>query len=433
MAIVDLSTTIEPHFRWPSYSFVSQAYADGDEFQEFGLRWLGNGFSHVTAPAWKRPRGQKLDDFPLHRFLGPARVVDLGRLGDGALIDAAMLERRCEAPGDPILLLRTGFAKRVSWRWKDYFARCPRIAADVAPWLARRGVGLLAIDFPCEEPYALGDGSFRDRLDAEGVLLVQNCRNLEELRQERVLFAALPLRLPGATASPVRPIAFTDWPSGAPEIFDVSMPLTNHWRWRLDVWEGRTHERDGCAETHFCFGGHGFTHCDAPRHMERDGAAMQELPFERWMHEAALVDLADLPLPTPLTEELLETRTRHVRPGDIVVLRSDLTNRLGYDSREWHLKAPNLTVKGARHLVGLEPTAIALDFPQDFVAREMPMRFVANEEFVAHHSVLRHGIPFIEDLRDLGEIGSDRFFLMAVPLKMPNLDGAPMRVVALRW
>ena len=78
-------------------------------------------------------------------------------------------------------------------------------------------------------------------------------------------------------------------------------------------------------------------------------------------------------------------------------------------------------------------SAVCLDFPQDYVARQMPYRHVANEEFVAHHAIFRKGIPFIEDLRDIGTLATKTPFLLAVPLKMTCVDGAPMRVVAVDW
>ena len=41
MNYISLSQTIEPHWFWDSFPLVSQSYQDGDEFQEFGLRWAG--------------------------------------------------------------------------------------------------------------------------------------------------------------------------------------------------------------------------------------------------------------------------------------------------------------------------------------------------------------------------------------------------------
>ena len=95
-------------------------------------------------------------------------------------------------------------------------------------------------------------------------------------------------------------------------------------------------------------------------------------------------------------------RFESLRRGDLIILRSDLTNKMGYESREWHLKAPNLEEDAAKWIAQQEPAGVCLDFPQDYIAREMPTRHVYNHEFVAHHAIFSADLPFIEDLKDLG-------------------------------
>ena len=82
---------------------------------------------------------------------------------------------------------------------------------------------------------------------------------------------------------------------------------------------------------------------------------------------------------------------------------------------------------------GESPPVSVSTFPKDYVARQMLDRHVRNEEFVAHHAMFRNHIPCIEDPKDIGAIAVDRPFLMAIPLKMTCVDGAPMRVVAIEW
>ncbi|MEL6963837.1 MAG: cyclase family protein, partial [Pseudomonadota bacterium] len=235
MAIVDCATTIEPHWKWPSYNFVSQSYDNGDEFQEFGLKWIGNGFSFVTSPGWRTDGGKRLDDYPLDRFAAAAVVIDLTDIGDRGLIDKAVLERRAGSAKRPIAVLKTGFAERITNRKTEYWSETPTLGDDVADWCEASGIGLLVVDFPCDEGPSV---SCHRRLDVFDVLLVQNAKGLTALQQTEVFFIALPLRLPGATTSPVRPIALTEWPSDSPRFLDVSVPLSNHWRWKLDVFAG---------------------------------------------------------------------------------------------------------------------------------------------------------------------------------------------------
>jgi arylformamidase len=47
-----------------------------------------------------------------------------------------------------------------------------------------------------------------------------------------------------------------------------------------------------------------------------------------------------------------------------------------------------------------------------------------------HHRLLGAGVFVIEGL-DLGKVTPGRYYLVCLPLKYPNLDGAPARAVLL--
>lgn len=447
MAIIDCSALIEPHFHWQSHPFVSQDPARGDEFQEFGLKWCGPGFSFVSAPGWRMRGAQRLDDYPLDCYAAVAKVVDVSDL---KLIDATELLRRLQALQSPkrrILVLRTNHTARHRNSHLAYWKEVPRFSVACAAAIATQGFRHVVLDIPCDELPArrpLDDGyvpnsniHFRAALHSSGLLVTENAENLQSITQDEVFFCALPLAIPRATLSPTRPIAYTQWPSDEPALLDVSTPMFNHWRWYIDVDDGpgfaNGADRD---ETHFTIRGHGFTHCDAPRHMRRDGMTIQEMPnwgLDQFTGQAKIVDLSDLPLPTPITAELVSNRAKGIRKGDIVVLRSDLTNRMGYESRRWHLVAPNLEVPAAEWLMDQGLKAIALDFPQDYVAREMPTRHVYVHEFHTHLAVFKRNIPFIEDFRDIGEAKSDRTYVLSIPLKTTCIDGAMMRALFVKW
>ena len=446
MAIIDCAQMIEPHWKWDCVPFVSQAYDRGDEFQEFGLKWYGFGFNTVTSPGWKIKGASTLDQIPLDHFAGVATVIDLSGVV-GAITRDALSSRLENRPARKIAVIKTGHAERTYNRHLAYWKAAPQITPDCARLLAANGYKHVAVDFPCDSVPALrpgGEGAihnfnetFRREVHAQGLCLTENCENLSSLEQAEVFFVSLPIAMPPTGSAPCRPIAFTEWRSDAPKLWDVSTPFLNHWRWKLDIWHGQSIARgDEREEQHFLLGGHGFTHCDAPRNMERQGATIHEMPnrgLDVFCRDARLVDFSKLDLPQPITREMMAEACKQVKKGEHVILRSDLTNKLGYPSREWHLKAPNIEEPAAHWLAEQGVSAVCLDFPQDYVARKMPYRHVKNEEFVAHHAIFGKGIPFIEDLRDLGEVTTKTPYILAVPLKMTCVDGAPMRVLAVEW
>jgi kynurenine formamidase len=137
-------------------------------------------------------------------------------------ITADLLSQTCEAegvtiePGDAVLI-RSGWpigryseaSAYVGWN-----TGVPGPDESGARWLANRRVRLTGGDTIAYEWLAQGAG--HSRLPVHRILLVENgiclleAMRLEEIAANRVfefLFVTLPLRIVGATASPVRPVA----------------------------------------------------------------------------------------------------------------------------------------------------------------------------------------------------------------------------------
>ena len=241
-----------------------------------------------------------------NRLPGSRRILDAADAGEiGADVIAARLRG---GTGRQILALRTGHADSVHNRKPEYWRDAPRVAPGSAAEIARAGFTHVAVDFSCDDiparrpdgdgGYRNPNGAFRAALHAEGLLLTENCANLGAIGEEESFFVALPYAIPQSATAPCRPIALSDWPSDAPRIVDVSTPVFNHWRWKFDIWHGRSHAAgDNADEIHFVITGHGFTHCDAPCHMRKGAAAIQELPNEGldlFIGESVIADLSDL-------------------------------------------------------------------------------------------------------------------------------------------
>jgi kynurenine formamidase len=118
-----------------------------------------------------------------------------------------------------VLLLRTGYAKKVRDRGPDDVAQAGRAGwhASCLPWLRDRGVAAIGCD-TAQDAIPSGYPGVRSPIHSVGIAkmglwLLDNC-DLEALRQtcERLgrwefLFTLAPLRWVGATGSPANPLA----------------------------------------------------------------------------------------------------------------------------------------------------------------------------------------------------------------------------------
>ena len=64
------------------------------------------------------------------------------------------------------------------------------------------------------------------------------------------------------------------------------------------------------------------------------------------------------------------------------------------------------------------------DFPQDRAAKDLQFRVVLNKEFTEHQIVLGAGVMHVEHAVNLKEINEKEIFFCALPIKLPNADGA---------
>ncbi|WP_079419341.1 arylformamidase [Thiomonas intermedia] len=153
--------------------------------------------AHADAPLHYADGAPSIDEVDLAPYLGPCRVIHA--LNCGALIEIAHLQRlSVDLP--PRVLVRT--RRRALTAWSEDFAA---FAPATVGWLAAQGVRLIGLDTPSVDPAA------SKTLDSHAGLLRHDMRVLENLVLDDVPegdyeLIALPLKLQGACASPVRAV-----------------------------------------------------------------------------------------------------------------------------------------------------------------------------------------------------------------------------------
>jgi kynurenine formamidase len=128
-----------------------------------------------------------------------------------AHLDAAVRAQDVDVrPGD-VVLLRTGWAQYWNDAARFISQVCgPGPAIDGARWLSSRRVFAAGSDTIAFERVPDNNMPVHVHLLVESGIHIIECLNLEELAAQRVhtfLFVAAPLKITGATGSPIRPLA----------------------------------------------------------------------------------------------------------------------------------------------------------------------------------------------------------------------------------
>lgn len=177
----------------------------------------------------------------------------------------------------------------------------------------------------------------------------------------------------------------------------------------------------------FCMFCHYGTHVDAPNHFICDGIPIDQVPLDRIIGPAAVIELSDFDEEGKITGDTLEARGRHVESDDIAILRTGWSDKHWGTDVFWE-KGPYLTVDAGEWLVERRVKAVVYDFSEEYVVRNKGFR---GEQCIVHHKILGNNIFNIEYVTNLVKIERPRCAIIATPLKLQGLDGAPSRVIAL--
>lgn len=205
--IVDLTRTLE-HGQ-PGVSFATKYTRPENGWNARTLELYSHTGTHLDAPAHFLNEGRTLEQIPLENCMGTAHVVDLTELPPKALIEVSHLGDVADRfqPNDS-LLLRTGWSNHFE-DWDYYRGQFPRISEALARWCSDQKVKMLGVEPPSvADVHHLPEVTLiHEILLGAGIVIVEGLVDLDQLKSDKVFFAALPLKVGGGDGCPCRAFA----------------------------------------------------------------------------------------------------------------------------------------------------------------------------------------------------------------------------------
>ncbi|GGZ75475.1 cyclase family protein [Algibacter mikhailovii] len=196
------------------------------------------------------------------------------------------------------------------------------------------------------------------------------------------------------------------------------------------------------AANNFTTAEHGGTHIDAPIHFAKGKQYVNEIPLENLMGSAIKIDVSEKALINPDYLVSIEdfthwekTNGMQIPDGSIVLLETGFSKYypnkktyLGTDQRGPEavklLHFPGLSPEAAQWLVDQRDIkSVGLDTPS--------IDYGQSQYFKSHVILLSKNIPAFENLTNLSELPSKGFDVVALPMKIKEGSGAPLRIIAL--
>ena len=179
----------------------SMRLSKGDNLDLGSIKTTLHVGAHADARSHYQPGGESVESMYLDAYIGECQVIKVGT-PYGERILPRHLPGKIKAPR--ILLGTDSFLNPDQFN-ENFCSLSP----ELVEFLAKQGVQLIGIDTPSVDPFD------SKKLESHQALLKYNVVNLEGLVLNRVpdglyFLSALPLKILGADASPVRAVLISD-------------------------------------------------------------------------------------------------------------------------------------------------------------------------------------------------------------------------------
>ena len=183
---------------------------------------------------------------------------------------------------------------------------------------------------------------------------------------------------------------------------------------------------------------HGGTHLDAPIHFSRGGMSAEQIPLDRLIAPAVVVDVTARATPDYLIDvadlEGWERAHGRIPDGAILLLRTGWGERWPDRLRYLGTERTGPEAVAELHFPGIHPdaarwitdrrdiAAVGIDTPS--------IDYGQSSGFEAHVIIYGADIPGFENVANLDELPEVGAFVVALPMKVAGGSGGPLRIVA---
>lgn len=199
-------------------------------------------------------------------------------------------------------------------------------------------------------------------------------------------------------------------------LIDISLPIKpGMLTWPGENWisvEAMTDfAKKGVRVSKLTLGSHTGTHIDAPRHFLQDGGGVDKISLEKLVGPCTVIEVT--PQHEGITRADLERHAFEKR----VLFKTHNSDHLS--DQQFYEDYIFLTEDGARYLLERGVELVGVDY--------LSIEKRGAQGHPVHTMLLTHGVVIVEGVC-LADVEAGPYTLMALPLKLANLDGAPARV-----
>jgi arylformamidase len=208
LRVIDLTMEIVPSMRVfpgsPQPSFIVWSKFDIQGYYSEVMFLSTHTGTHIDAPSHFIQHSRTIDKIRVNKFVSRSILIKIPKKADQQITKNDF--SNCEIKENDTVVFATGWEKRSK---KDYYMiNNPGLSLDAAEFLVSNRVNAVAIDGPSIDRGVDNNFNIHRTLLSKDIPIIENLCNLEALSSVKSFTLIVnPLKLVGASGSPVRAIA----------------------------------------------------------------------------------------------------------------------------------------------------------------------------------------------------------------------------------
>jgi arylformamidase len=162
------------------------------------------------------------------------------------------------------------------------------------------------------------------------------------------------------------------------------------------------------------------THIDAPYHFQKYSNTVEKIPLNRLIINEN-IKVLKIEKGDDEKIEIGDLRDYNIMKNDTILINTNWVLNRALD--KYFNKNPGLSEEAAKYLADAEINLVGIDGPSIDPA--------IDHDFNSHRIFSANDIPIIENLINLDRLLNKKFTFVALPLKLKNCSGSPVRALAI--
>jgi len=208
--IIDLSQSINSDIKLypgsPNVYFLKWSKYTIDGYDSEAIFLSTHTGTHMDAPSHFIEGAESIDDIDVNRFvMKNVHLLKIFKSSNQLITTEDIINSNIDIKENDSIVFSTGWEH--NYNSDNYISSNPGLSSQAATYLSNKKINAVAIDSPSIDSGIESEFPVHQILLKNNIIIIENICNLAQIDKKNFRLIAIPLKLRGASGSPVRALA----------------------------------------------------------------------------------------------------------------------------------------------------------------------------------------------------------------------------------